>query len=244
VDRLLEKMAHHEQIAGISRALDFMEELSTLSGPPDVVINRARDLLARYGIDPSPLDDLAETLTLLAEYQLLPHLIQLDLGLSRGLTYYTGMVFEIYQTEDGDLRQLCGGGRYDDLVGTLGGPPDVCAAGFSYGLERVYLAKQGADEAPPSPVDALIIPVEDADRPAMLHIAEKLRATGLRVEVSVRERGLRASIRYADRCAIPFVIILGPEERSAGKAVLRDMARREEQQVDMDTLGELIKGKR
>jgi histidyl-tRNA synthetase len=78
----------------------------------------------------------------------------------------------------------------------------------------------------------------------MLHIAEKLRATGLRVEVSVRERGLRAGIRYADRCAIPFVIILGPEERSAGKAVLRDMARREEQQVDMDTLGELIKGKR
>src|SRR3979409_978812 len=99
--------------------------------------------------------------------------IEVDLSLARGLHYYTGLVFEIYvDAQDGPL-QVCGGGRYDDLVRALGGRDAVPACGFSYGLERVDLAL-GATNATLLP-RILVVGVTSYDHPTAISIAAELR---------------------------------------------------------------------
>ena len=90
----------------------------------------------------APVDEVGAALDLLARYGPLPAgaEVEVDLSLARGLRYYTGLVFEIYVDSDEGPLQVCGGGRYDDLVRALGGREAVPACGFSYGLERVDLA--------------------------------------------------------------------------------------------------------
>jgi histidyl-tRNA synthetase len=98
----------------------------------------AAALLDEFGLPASALDSLRAIVDAVAAHRVSEAKIVLDFGLGRGLHYYTGAIFEIYDQDD---LQLCGGGRYDDLVTALGGRQPVPASGFAYGLERVVLAK-------------------------------------------------------------------------------------------------------
>jgi histidyl-tRNA synthetase len=145
------------------------------------------------------------------------------------LRYYTGLVFEIYaETPDGPL-QVCGGGRYDDLVRALGGREPVPACGFSYGLERVALASSSVEPVPAGRV--LVLGVTPADHPEALGLAAALRDAGFSVEQDVRLRGVKAALRYADRAAIDLVAIVGERERADNQVVLRNMHTRVERSI-------------
>ncbi|MDQ3547736.1 MAG: ATP phosphoribosyltransferase regulatory subunit, partial [Chloroflexota bacterium] len=120
-------------------AAAFVSELTRLVGPPGTVMQPLRDLVTAHGLDLGPLDELEQIIGLLAATGFDPADIWLDLGMGRGLHYYTGMLFEIYAGAL-DGPQLCGGGRYDDLSQVLGARQPVAACGFSYGVERVMAA--------------------------------------------------------------------------------------------------------
>ena len=233
IQRLLAKAKRPDPTDQVRAAVEFVAALHAAAGPPAHLAGQVRTVLERRGLSTAPIDEVSQALDLLkAHAPLGPGVeVEVDLSLARGLRYYTGLVFEIYvETADGAL-QVCGGGRYDDLVRALGGRESVPACGFSFGLERLDLALG------PAPSEAarrriLVIGVEVADQPEALQVAAELRRLdGAVVEQDVRLRGLKAALRYADRAAFELVAIVGERERSDGRVLLHKMRTREESSV-------------
>ncbi len=131
-DRLINKLKQKDQTTKITKAVEFMADLSQLRGAPHTTLKQAEQLLADYGINAQPLTELWSITDLLTQFGIGE--ICLDLGLHRDLQYYTGMIFEIENTQVG---RLGGGGRYDDLIQTLGGKQATPATGFSLQLEAI-----------------------------------------------------------------------------------------------------------
>ncbi len=242
VDRLLIKMQRPDRTGQLDRALNFMGELGQLVGEPASVLAEAETLLSSYGIEQSGLAQLKDAIDQLEAYQLDPTKVYLDLGLSRGLQYYTGMVFEIHHGTEADEIQLCGGGRYDDLVLSFGGQQQTPATGFSYGLERLRLAlaTEGKHHAKDRFADILVVPVSQDDCSYAIRTAERLRQDGLRVEIDVRSRNVSNNLQYASKQNIPFAIVVGPDERKSSAVVLRDMRSREQQCLSIDAIANQI----
>lgn len=239
VSRLVAKAGRPDPTDRVSRAVDFIVQLQRLAGPPEVAFGRISALLAEHELDPAPLREIERALALLPSYGVSRPEVVVDLSLGRGLRYYTGLVFELHADAVGGVSsQIGGGGRYDDLVRSLGGRDGVPACGFSFGLERIKLALDAEGRAPTGDrsVDAVVAPIEEADEPPAVAIATRLRQAGLDVELDVRRRGVKANLRHADREGVPYVVIVGERERQAGQARLRDMAARSEQLLDAEAL--------
>lgn len=241
-DRLLAKIKHQNQTPVLIKALEFMEQLSRLAGPVDDVIRRGQTLFASYGVTPVVLTGLAELAQAIASYGVPSDKISIDLGLSRGLQYYTGMIFEIYHGESTEERQLCGGGRYDDLIGTLGGKKDVPAIGFSFGLERVLFAlehERGFSASRSTSNDntqVLVIPITSRDIPYAIELSRLARAGGWKTEIEVRGRSARAAVDYAAKRGIAFVLLPDMQTGSGGTVIVRDMQRREDHRTNVSEL--------
>jgi histidyl-tRNA synthetase len=127
-----------------------------------------------------------------------------------------------------DLRgSLGGGGRYDNLVGMFLGQ-QVPACGFSLGLERILVVMGERDMFPPgvhqTPADVMVAMFSDADGPAILAFASRLRAEGLRVLVYPEADRLGKQIKYADSRGIPLVAMLGADEIAAGTVTIKHLA--------------------
>ncbi|MBE9126138.1 MULTISPECIES: ATP phosphoribosyltransferase regulatory subunit [unclassified Coleofasciculus] len=242
VDRLLTKMKRQDQTARVSQALEFMSELGQLVGEPADVLKEAEKLLSAHGIDYSGLEQLHEIINTLEFYNLDKSQICLDLGLSRGLQYYTGMIFEIHHGSVGDERQLCGGGRYDDLVATFGGRQETPATGFSYGIERLRLALEveGKVWTAQKRVDVLVVPVSQEDTGYAIAVAQELRQAGLRVEIDVRGKSVSSNFQYADKQGIPFAIALGSDERRTSEVVLKHMDSGEQQRLKVSEVAQQV----
>ena len=243
VDRLLTKMKRQDQTARVSQALEFMNELGQLSGEPIEVLKEAEKLLSFHSIDRSGLDQLHEIINTLEFYHLDKNQISLDLGMSRGLQYYTGMIFEIYQGAKGAERQICGGGRYDDLITTFGGRQETPATGFSYGLERLRLALETTGKVwqAENSVDVLVIPVSQADADYAVSVAQQLRQQGLRVEIDVRNKSLSSNFQYANKRGVNFAIVVGSEERITSEVVLKNMDSGEQQRLPISAAANQLK---
>jgi histidyl-tRNA synthetase len=157
---------------------------------------------------------------------------ELDPRLVRGLDYYTATIFEIKSTAGnlGAQNTLCGGGRYDRMVQSLGGPA-VPALGFGMGVERVLLALGGSDESFEPAVSVFVAPMDPESRRWALPLAHRLRMHGIRVEVEHREAGLKGQLKRADKLKSRLAIIIGENERKSGKLALKDLATGQQHEV-------------
>ncbi len=225
VNRLVRKMRRGDAQPRVEQAMALLQQLSQIRGIPAEVLPQAAALLAEHNLPTGALDELEVVLSLLAAHGLSHERIVLDFGLGRGLQYYTGLIFEIYDAEE---YQLCGGGRYDDLVLALGGRQSVPAIGFAYGLERIAAAQTNS-AAPERRLEVLVMPVADADYLYALTVAQRLRARDYVVMVDVRGRGVTSNLRDAARRGVDYVAIVGTEERERGELVWRNLHTREEQ---------------
>ena len=202
---VLAKLERSTDTEALRRGFAFARELATVTGTPDTVLPELQRLVERYALDPQPLRQIDELLTLLAGYGISTDRIELAPGMARGLHYYTGILFELYPQGSGDL-QLCGGGRYDDLAQLLGARSPLPACGFAGGIERIADAATLAD---PPPVPRLLVMATRIDAlPAAERVAERLRAQGAVVELDVRQRSLSANRRYARRRGIQRLIVV------------------------------------
>lgn len=178
IDRLLRKLRRGDPQPQIDRALDLLARLGQLRGAPATVLPQVAELIAQNGLRSHALAELRAILDCLADHGIGRDRIAVDLGLGRGLHYYTGLIFEIY----GDTQaQLCGGGRYDDLVAALGARRPTPAVGFTYWLERVAAAAP----APAAPAErvALVAPADDGSYARALMAAQRLRRRGFTATV-------------------------------------------------------------
>jgi histidyl-tRNA synthetase len=156
----------------------------------------------------------------------------LDPRLVRGLDYYTRTVFEFQHPALLARNAICGGGRYDNLVEEIGGPPTP-AAGFSIGVEATLVAMEKEDLATPTEAapEAFICSVGE---PALLEaalLASRLRDAGIKVELDYEGRSLKAQMKLANKLGVRFAIILGEEELARESARMREMATGEESVV-------------
>ncbi|MGC8839776.1 MAG: ATP phosphoribosyltransferase regulatory subunit, partial [Anaerolineae bacterium] len=174
-ERLVERRRVARERDRIRQALDLVEALGRLAGPALEALPRLKERLQGWDAALRTLSDLETTLDLLGAYGIPQDRVHLDLGMGRGVRYYTGLVFEVHAP--GPSRadsQLCGGGRYDDLLRELGSRQAVPAAGFACGLERVAMAVEGAAMPSLAP-NILVIPAEADDAPYAIQVAQALR---------------------------------------------------------------------
>jgi histidyl-tRNA synthetase len=150
--------------------------------------------------------------------------IEIDPTLARGLSYYTGAILEISVK---DLPgSLGGGGRYDNLVGMFLGE-DVPACGFSLGLERIIVIMTEREMFPAhlvsSPADVMVSTWNEASVADSISLAQELRRAGLRVDLYPEADKLGKQFKYASARLIPFVAVIGDEERARGEVSIKDM---------------------
>ncbi len=244
VERYLWKMGRNEQRRQILYALEFLRELHAVSGPPPGVFGELRELLARYELDAGPLTELEELVTLLERCGVASERIRLNLSLGRGVSYYTGLVFEIHAPDDGGATaQLCGGGRYDRLMRAVGSGRDIHACGFAFGVERL-LAVVAEGDLPRSPnIAALVIPVNSRDVPYALQIARSARLLGIANEVDLSGHGVGAGLKQAAKKRLRLAFIVGENEQQAGTVTVRNLETGEEQRATIPTLLEQLAGR-
>ncbi len=150
--------------------------------------------------------------------------VRVDASLARGLSYYTGCIMELAVP---DLAgSLGGGGRYDNLVGMFG-KEQVPAAGFSLGLERILVVMGERGMFPPTltttPADVLVTIWSEADTSEAIRLAHALRAQRLRVDIYPDADKLGRQFKYAASLGVPFVAVLGEDERAAGRVTIKDL---------------------
>jgi histidyl-tRNA synthetase len=150
--------------------------------------------------------------------------VEFDASVVRGLAYYTGIVFEAFDAGR-QLRALCGGGRYDHLLETLGGPP-IPAVGFGFGDAVIMelLDEKGLLPDCPRQLDAFVFAFAEAQRPAAIRVAGALRARGDSVELGLGEAKLKRALADADRAGARRFYLVGPDEVARGRVGVRDLA--------------------
>ena len=160
--------------------------------------------------------------------------VRFDASVVRGLAYYTGIVFEAFDRE-GELRSICGGGRYDRLAETLGGRP-LPAVGFGFGDSVIMELLGDRDRLPdlPRPVDDVVFALGEAQRAAAIRVAERLRASERSVELVLGGGRLKRAMADADRLGAERIWLLGPEEVERGRATVRELRSGNESEEPID----------
>ncbi len=222
--RFVEEVGTTEDEAEAILGLLATQDLEAVEGRfPDLagVMNRVRDLRTYL----KDLDSMG-----------LAGFVDFDLRIVRGLAYYTGIVFELFDRQ-GSLRAICGGGRYDRLLELVGGDP-LPAVGFGMGdvVLGEILQERGLRGAQQRSVEYFIVSFDLGQRSLMLRIARALRGRGHSVTYALREQAVRKQLSAAASEGAERAIILGPEEVAVGRARVRDMGSGAEEDVELSEL--------
>jgi histidyl-tRNA synthetase len=236
-------MRFFEGLAGARRALDLVD----LGDATDAraaynadVLGRLVEFIAAHEIGASGVDDLRQILQF-AKASGVDQRIKLDPTLARGLAYYTGAIIEMNVA---DLAgSLGGGGRYDNLVGMFLGK-DIPACGFSLGLERIVVVMTEREMFPPqlvsSPADVMVTIWNEDSVSESIALAAELRSKGLRVELYPEADKLAKQFKYASARGIPFVTIIGEDERLRGEVAIKEMRSGEQQSVKREEVANAV----
>ena len=220
------------------RTLDRLENEAGLGGQGARALVDALD----FGLDAiehsfGSRDDVGPEIERLREYlEILEALglgayVEVDLKIVRGLAYYTGIVFELFDRK-GELRAICGGGRYDRLLELVGGEP-LPAVGFGMGdvVLGELLADRGLHPDAPKHLDYFVVPVTPDQRSEALRIAQTLRGRGHSVAYALRDQGVGKQMKAAGREGAQEVLIVGPEELARGIVTGRTLSDGSEREI-------------
>ena len=216
--------------------------LSRLEKNPMRILDCKSEICREIGKD-APLmidylcDECSEHFTSLKKYlDEMGIVYSIDPKIVRGLDYYTKTVFEFITTSIGAQGTVCGGGRYDGLIGEMGGNPTP-ALGFAMGLERLIMTmeKQGCEFAEPRQCDIYIGSMGEAAGIKAAALVNELRTGGVKAEWDVMGRGVKAQMKYANKIGAAYSIILGDNELAEGKAKLKNMQSGEESEIALDS---------
>ena len=162
--------------------------------------------------------------------------VAFDASVVRGLAYYTGPVFEAHDRA-GKLRAICGGGRYDRLLSSLGGN-DMPATGFGFGdmVIMELLNEKGLVPDLPSGNQDIVIAIDENLRSAAMSVASKLRASGRLVDLVLEDKRMKWAFRHAERTGAQRLVMVMPDEWAAGNVRIKELESGEESDVAVDDL--------
>jgi histidyl-tRNA synthetase len=157
----------------------------------------------------------------------------------RGLDYYTRTVFEAVSTKLGAQNAVTAGGRYDHLMRDIGGP-DIPGIGFAMGIERIVLLVKQRRETAQVP-NLFIAALGEKAQLKAFELANQLHLQGIKAEIDYEGRSLKAQMRRADKLNARYVLMIGEEELKTGRAMLRDMEKKIQEEISLDQAIEEIK---
>jgi histidyl-tRNA synthetase len=219
-------LAAQLEAAGLASAsIDRVFEIAALRGLADV--EAALALVPGGEAAAPPLRELVRALEAMG----LADFVEVDLTIVRGLAYYTGTVFELFDAGR-SLRAICGGGRYDSLLQALAGV-DLPAQGFGMGdvVLTELLRDRGLLPETPSSIDAFLAGVTEDDLPHVLRLAHDLRDAGLRVEYALNTQAVGRQLKLADARTARLAVVIGPDDRARGEVMVKDLQAKSQRAV-------------
>jgi len=165
----------------------------------------------------------------------------LNLGVARGLDYYTGIVFEVYVPELGAQKQVCGGGTYS-LIKVFGGE-EVGSTGFAFGFDRLVnaLEELNIKKDLNLNIDAYVAPFSDETRLKAFEIAQILRNEGIKTEVDLSRKKFKKLLNHANNLNAKKVVLVGSTELENNQITVKDMESGEQVLIDIDTIVDYFK---
>ncbi len=162
--------------------------------------------------------------------------VEFDASIVRGLAYYTGAVFEAHD-RTGEFRAICGGGRYDKLLSTLGGK-DLPATGFGFGdmVIMELLAEKGLIPELVSDIDDTVIPLNSDLRNAAVMVAASLRNSGRTVDLVLEDKKMKWVFKHAERIGAKRLVLLAPDEWSRKMVKIKDLDTGEESEISLNDI--------
>ncbi len=216
---------------------DPLKRLVALHGSA-TVLTQAQAMLGGKGSD--AFEYLKQVADQLAAYGIPAAEYEFDMGVVRGLDYYTGLVFELDSPNLGAEKQVGGGGAYT-LAEVLGGEA-VAQTGFALGVDRLVMAAEAEGVfAATRGIDAYVVPIGDRTRGKAIEILTALRAAGLRADIDLVGRGPSKNLDYANAIGARFAVLVGERELKAGQAGLRNLKSGEQREVALRELGAEIR---
>jgi histidyl-tRNA synthetase len=215
-------------------------QLIDMQGTPEIIKN-VQIILEGYDDALSALNELDDLLLVLDSYNFSNYII--NLGIARGLDYYTGTVFEIYIPELGAQKQISGGGTYN-LIEVFGGDK-IESSGFAFGFDRLMGAlKKKSITLPLEPsLDIYVVAINPQMKLMSYEIAQNLRMKGFKTGTDLVGKKLKKILSYASKEGIHFVILVGSKDFEKGQVTLKNMFSGEQDLVDLDEMVNFLEEK-
>jgi histidyl-tRNA synthetase len=225
-------------------AVADLQPILFLEGGNREKISALRDHLMGSEQGIKGLDELEEVFDLLDTAGISQEHLAFDITLARGLSYYTGAIFEV-KVSPSAIGSISGGGRYDDLTGVFG-LKGVSGVGFSFGVDRLYDVLEEQQLFPADSLQStqvLFINFDADSQRYCLPLLQRLRGAGVKAELYPHAAKLAKQLTYANNKQIPYAVMAGSREIEAGQVALKEMATGEQRQLDAEGLLAFFGGK-
>lgn len=201
----------------------------------DDILKDVEKIIGEYEEVQDSLNEFKELIKLLKSFKISNYTI--NMGIARGLDYYTGIVFEIYVPELGAQKQVAGGGSYN-LVEVFGGEK-IESTGFAFGFDRLMNAIKDKEENEPI-VDVFVAPIASETRGKSFEICQTLRSANIRTELDLSRRKFKKLLSAANKLKAKYVILVGKKELDENKITIKDMATGDQELVAIDKILDYI----
>lgn len=218
-------------------AIDTLSPLFTLSGDNTEQINFLKEFLKDSDKGQKGLAELSEVFEILESFGAKVPQLELDVTLARGLSYYTGAIFEV-KPKNVEMGSICGGGRYDGLTDTFG-LPDVSGVGISFGVDRIYDVLEELDLYPDnaeSSTEVLMVSFDEDSWKYCLKVLHRLRTANVKAELYPEPVKLKKQMKYANDKQIPYVILVGSEEMKTGDLTFKNMKEGTQESLNAESI--------
>lgn len=238
-EKVLEELAEK----GFSEAaLASLEPVFEIGGSNQEKFLKLEELLVNSEIGQKGIQELKQVWGYIGAFGLSDNNIELDITLARGLSYYTGAIFEV-KALDVQIGSITGGGRYDNLTGTFG-VPGLSGVGISFGVDRIFDVLEELNLFPENQdvtTQLLFTHFGVDEQNYSLPLLQKARLAGINAEVYPDNAKIKKQLDYADRKKVPFVCIIGSEEIETGLLTFKNMISGEQEKLTIETIIEKIK---
>ena len=203
----------------VTRLLSVLE----IKGKPESVLAQIKDILTNSEAGSAGVAEIEQLIENIKAMNVTPEHFAIDLYLARGLSYYTGPIYESIVSEP-NIGSLTGGGRYDELVGMFLGK-NIPASGTTIGLERIIYVMTQLDMIPETKTKSqvLVTLFSEEMRKSSMSTVQKLRSNNINAEIFFDPKNLKKQFNYANQKNIPFVIVIGPDEAKEDKVSVKEM---------------------